>query len=232
MNLQTTNSGTIDINWEIIDTVLLDMDGTILDLNYDNHVWNNLVPKAFAKESNLDADTAKARMYDRMVEKRGTIDFYRFSHWSQFCNIDMVELHLNATDLVQLRPGAEKFIQWLRLRNTQIAIATNADRASFDIKQSQVDLEGLTDVVVSSHDYGYPKEDPSFWTRLQAAFPYDPARTLFIDDNETVLDAAAQTGIKHLLCVSTPDSEQPKRANLRYPSFDNFEEIFPRESNR
>lgn len=32
------------IAWKEIDTVLLDMDGTLLDLNFDNHFWKEFVP--------------------------------------------------------------------------------------------------------------------------------------------------------------------------------------------
>lgn len=34
-------------NWKTIDTVLLDMDGTLLDLHFDNHFWLSLVPQEF-----------------------------------------------------------------------------------------------------------------------------------------------------------------------------------------
>ncbi|MFV8760570.1 GMP/IMP nucleotidase, partial [Yersinia enterocolitica] len=28
-----------ELNWQEIDTVLLDMDGTLLDLEFDSHFW-------------------------------------------------------------------------------------------------------------------------------------------------------------------------------------------------
>ena len=34
------------LNWSKIDTVLLDMDGTLLDLHYDSHFWLNVIPAA------------------------------------------------------------------------------------------------------------------------------------------------------------------------------------------
>ncbi|MEM7098744.1 MAG: HAD-IA family hydrolase [Pseudomonadota bacterium] len=233
MNLHSSASANPDRpDWKGIDTVLLDMDGTILDLNYDNYVWNTLVPYAFAEGANISIEDARDRMRSRMMEKRGSIDFYRFNHWSEFCNIDMIDLHEQATHLIQLRPGTDRFIHWLRQQNRQILIATNADRKSFDIKQTQIDLKGLADEVISSHDYNCPKESQTFWDTLHDRYAYDPARTLFIDDNEPVLEAAAKAGIGHLLCVNRPDSNQPKRENLRYPSFDHFEEIMPLESDR
>ena len=32
-------------DWQEIDTVLLDMDGTLLDLHYDNYFWLTHIPK-------------------------------------------------------------------------------------------------------------------------------------------------------------------------------------------
>ena len=36
--------------WSGIDTILLDMDGTLLDLHYDNHFWQVYVPEKFAEK--------------------------------------------------------------------------------------------------------------------------------------------------------------------------------------
>jgi 5'-nucleotidase len=35
-----------EFDWREIDTVLLDMDGTLLDLEFDSHFWLSLVPQA------------------------------------------------------------------------------------------------------------------------------------------------------------------------------------------
>lgn len=34
-----------DIAWQEVDTVLLDMDGTLTDLAFDNYFWQTLVPE-------------------------------------------------------------------------------------------------------------------------------------------------------------------------------------------
>jgi putative hydrolase of the HAD superfamily len=57
--------------------------------------------------------------------------------------------------------------------------------------------------------------------------PFDPVRTLFIDDNRAVLDAAARFGIRHLYTVTRPDSARPHRDGLAYPAFDDFAELLP-----
>lgn len=42
------------IDWSAIDTVLLDMDGTLLDLHFDNHFWQHHLPLRFAERHGLD----------------------------------------------------------------------------------------------------------------------------------------------------------------------------------
>ncbi|HNG60363.1 MAG TPA: haloacid dehalogenase, partial [Cellvibrionaceae bacterium] len=39
------------IPWQAIDTLLLDMDGTLLDLHYDNYFWLEYLPRAFAAKN-------------------------------------------------------------------------------------------------------------------------------------------------------------------------------------
>ena len=223
-NTRPTGSPTLD--WTNIDTVLLDMDGTILDLHYDNTVWNELVPRAYAHH--LDIELAKAQniLHERMAEVRGRIEFYDFTAWSTFTGIDLIAVHEQVTDLIKYRPGAENFLRWLQATERTSIIATNADRASLAVKDAHSGICSRVDAVVSSHDYQQPKEAPQFWAHLIEQYPYDPARTLFIDDNTPVLDAAAQSGIAHLLCVTTPDSARGSRTDLGYACMDDFADLY------
>ena len=100
--------------WKTVDTVLLDMDGTLLDLNYDNYVWNTLVPQAYAEQNNLSADTAKETLFQHMMSIKGTIEFYSFEYWTQHCNFDnkqLVSIHQQAAQLIQYRSGVITFLR-------------------------------------------------------------------------------------------------------------------------
>ena len=215
------------LDWNEIDCVLLDMDGTLLDLKYDNRVWNELVPQAYADKAGISFAQAQQTLLERMGEIRGTIEFYSFDYWRSFTGIDLVAVHQQATDLVAYRPGALAFLRWLKTKGCTSIIATNAHPDSVGVKNSNINICGEVDAVVSSHDYAAPKEADDFWLALQDAHSHDFARCLFIDDNELVLDAAFRCGIGHLLTIDTPDSKRPARTQLRYPSFDDFAEICP-----
>ena len=62
-----------------------------------------------------------------------------------------------------------------------------------------------------------------------AAEPFDPARTLFIDDTPNILEAAHRYGIRHLLTLLQPDSGSParRREELHYPGIHHFDELLP-----
>jgi len=104
-------------------------------------------------------------------------------------------------------------------------LVTNAHRTTLDIKMANVDITGWFDRVVVSHDLQAPKEDQDFWHRLQALHPFEPSRTLLIDDTERVLDSARDYGIAHLLTLLQPDSQQQKRLSTRFPGIHHFDEI-------
>ena len=213
--------------WDKIESVLLDMDGTLLDLNYDNRVWNELVPAAFAQQRGLSVDAAKQHLLAHMRDIRGTIEFYSFEYWIAYTGIDLVEVHRQATELVDYRPGALAFLRWVRSTGRHCVIATNAHRDSILVKDEFIGICAEVDDVASSHDYGFAKEDPRFWAALQQQYGYEPAKAMFIDDNEPVLAAARRSHIGHVYGITTPDSSKPPRDIPNYPTFDHFAEICP-----
>lgn len=80
-------------DWSAIDTVLLDMDGTILDLKFDHHFWLELVPTKFAAQNALTVDAAKARLMPLFAAKQGTLEWYSIDHWSRELDLDLPALN-------------------------------------------------------------------------------------------------------------------------------------------
>lgn len=215
-------------DWSAIDTVFLDMDGTLLDLHFDNQVWNHEVPRAYVDAQGLGYDMAREQLLEHMREIHGTIEFYSFEYWNAYTGLDLTDLHVKHATLVSYRPGALDFLRWLRLQDDKTTIiATNAHRHSIAVKDAQLNVSAEVTGVVSSHDFQAPKESLEYWQAMQQVHPFDPARAIFIDDNEPVLDHARAVGIQHLWTVSTPDSKRPQKAPLSYPCFSSFDELRP-----
>jgi putative hydrolase of the HAD superfamily len=215
------------IDWNLIDTVLLDMDGNQMDLSYDNTHWNQLLTERYGALHDMSVDAARSFLFGHMHQHHGTLTFYCLDHWAEFTGLNIIALHEELAALIRYRPSAEQFLVWLRDRGKRALLVTNAHRDSLRVKNLHAGVVARLDADVSCHDYGAPKESPHFWTALMAEHPFDPERTLFIDDNDHVLKAAGAFGIRHLLTISQPDSGRPLRGGLNYPAFNDFCELLP-----
>jgi putative hydrolase of the HAD superfamily len=213
------------VSWEAIDTVLLDMDGTLLDLAYDNTLWTHLLPERFSQRHGLTLDHARTHLFEHMNTCRGRLEFYCLDYWAEFTGLDIVALHQELVRLIAYRPGAREFLAHLDTTRRRSVLVTNAHRDSLAVKDRHTRLAERLHAVVSCHDYGAPKESRCFWETLMVEHPFDPARTLLIDDNAAVLDAAADFGIAQLLTVAQPDSQRPARQGLAHPAVGDFADL-------
>ncbi|PLW81005.1 GMP/IMP nucleotidase [Kineobactrum sediminis] len=215
------------INWDNIDTVLLDMDGTLLDLHFDNHFWMDHLPRLYAEKNGIPEASASTTLHGRFGSLQGTLDWYSLDYWSSQLEMDIPALKQELRHMIRLRPFALEVLQQLHAGPCEVVMVTNAHRKTLDIKMAQVDITPWFDHMVVSHELNAPKEDQAFWHNLQALHPFDPARTLLIDDTESVLDSAHRYGIAHLLTLLQPDSRHQLRIDTRFPGIHHFDEIMP-----
>ena len=215
------------INWNVIDTVLLDMDGTLLDLHFDNHFWMEHLPRVYAEKQQITLEASFTQLSDRFHSGRGTLEWYCLDHWSEQLGMDIPAMKRELQHMIRLRPFALEFLKKLHRSHRDVVMVTNAHRKTLEIKMDNVDITGWFDRVVVSHDLQAPKEEQAFWHKLQALHPFDPSRTLLIDDTESVLESARRYGIEHLLTLLQPDSQRQKRIDSRFPGIHHFDEIMP-----
>lgn len=214
-------------DWSTIDTVLLDMDGTLLDLHFDNHFWLEHVPRRYAEHHGLDPVAARAELTRRYRDIQGTLDWYCVDHWSRELELDIALLKEEVDHLIAVHPHVIDFLDLLHARDKGRVLVTNAHQKSLQLKMRRTRLDGHLDRIVCAHDYRLPKEHPDFWHRLRAELAFDPARTLFVDDSLAVLEAARAYGIGRLLCVSRPDSRQPEREVQGFATVPGFAALLP-----
>jgi|SaaInlV_100m_DNA_5_1039725.scaffolds.fasta_scaffold09096_3 5'-nucleotidase len=213
------------INWEHLDTILLDLDGTLLDLHYDNYFWLDYVPKRWAEQKGRTEEECRQHLHLTYDEIRGTLDWYCLDYWSDRLGLDLVALKKEVLEKISLRPDAERFLEFLQSLEKKVILVTNGHRDGLEIKLAKTGISSLFSEIVSSHDFQVPKEQQSFWQQLQQQHPFEPEKTLFVDDNESVLQSAQLFGIQQLLQILQPDMQQPARTAKHFPAIQHFSEI-------
>ena len=213
------------IDWKKIDTVLLDMDGTLLDLNFDNHFWKEFVPLKYAQQKALSLESAKQVLEPQFKSMEGTLEWYCLDYWSEVLQLDIAGLKAEISGLIAVLPHVTEFLEKLQQSSQRVLLVTNAHRDSLGLKMEKTCLQPFFDGIISSHDLGFPKENTDFWPLLQQQQTFDKNTTLLIDDSLAVLNSAKQFGIAHLISVSKPDSRQPKKTVIDYRAIEDFREL-------
>lgn len=187
------------------------MDGTLLDLHFDNYFWTEYLPQKWGELNGLDTQTARARLAVQLQSKAGTLSWYCLDFWSGQLGVDILTMKEDIRHLIRERPGTLDFLQFLSRIGKQKALVTNAHQDLITMKFDCTAIGRHFEHVFCAHHFGYPKEDVRFWHELRAVYAFRPETTLLIDDNQTVLRSARDYGIRHLLTIAQPDSRYPKR---------------------
>jgi HAD superfamily hydrolase (TIGR01509 family) len=207
-------------DWDAIDTVLLDLDGTLLDLAFDSHFWHEVIPRHYAAARGLDLEAARSELQPMFRTREGTLDWYCVDFWSRQLQLDVMAIKQPHRERVRWLPGAESFLRGLRARGKRIVMLTSSHPKVLALKHERTQVRDHFDAVFTSHEFGVPKEDARFWPALRRVEDYDPQRTLFVDDNLAVLRSARDAGICWLRAVRRPDSSGPARLQDEFTAVD------------
>ena len=214
------------LDWEKIDTVLFDMDGTVLDLHFDNYFWEELVPERYAQMHGLDSAQASALLKERYASVHGTLDWYCLDFWEHNLAIDILALKQEIRHKIALRPNAIALLEALRQSGKQLILVTNAHPDSLALKMEHTGIAEHFDHRISSHTLQLAKENHGFWQSLRDTHHYEPKRSLLIDDSLPVLRQAKAEGLAHLRAIRQPDSQRKAlAADNDFIQIDNFSEI-------
>ena len=215
------------IDWNKINSVFLDMDGTLLDLYFDNHFWREHVPMRYAEYNGLKIEAAREHLFPLFQSVEGTMEWYCVDYWSQQLGMDIAELKREVDHLISVHPHVIDFLTAMRQLSKRIVLVTNAHSKSLELKMQSTQLSGHFDAIICAHDIGLPKEEPEFWDKLQLTEAFNKSDTLLVDDSLPVLRSARQYGIAHLLAVYKPDTRAPVKDVEEFNAINHFSDIMP-----
>ena len=153
------------------------------------------------------------------------MQWYCLDFWSAELKIPVRELKRETADLIALRPDADTFLAAIKEAGKRVIMITNAHRDSLSLKLERIELAPYFERLISSHDYGFPKESPQFWDALHADIGFEPARSLFIDDTLPILRSARDFGVRHLLAVKQPDSKKGPKDTEEFAALEDYREL-------
>lgn len=215
----------IELPWQSIDTVLLDMDGTLLDLHFDNYFWLDYIPQCYAKTQKITLPESKKILTSFYQQVKGTLDWYCLDYWSKKLALNIVALKKQVDHKIAFRSNSIEFLKFLNEQNKRVILATNAHPKALEVKLLKADFSQYFEIMSSSHEIGYAKESQKYWKKLTHQFNINPQTSLFIDDNLTVLKSAHQFGIAHNLGITQPDSKNNPVVCAPFTSIQDFSQL-------
>lgn len=215
------------LDWSAIEWVLLDMDGTLLDLAYDNWFWRTLVPERYAAARGLSVAEAEAVLEPRFMEVAHTLPWYCTDYWSRITGLDMAALKRESRERIGVLDGTEEFLSAVRDSGRKLWLATNAHRDSWQVKLEKTGLAHYFGEIISSHDFGAPKESQDFWNGFNAKHPFVKERAFFADDSVPVLRGASMFGIGQIRAIAMPEKGRPRREISEFVAVDRLADLLP-----
>ncbi len=214
-----------EFSWSEIDTVLLDMDGTLLDKYFDDFFWEEYVPKIFAEQNQMSSEQARKELLKRYQRVESTLQWTDLDYWSEQLQLDIPELKCKVDHLIQVHPFVIDFLQFIKIIGKKVHLVTNAHSKTLEIKMRKTALGEWFDRIVCAEEVGEAKEQPAFWDKLEGMLNYDRKRTLLADDTAKVLRSAKAYEMGFLIFVARPSSRLPTRYSEEFPSIVTFDEL-------
>ncbi len=214
------------IDWQNIDTILLDMDGTILDLHFDLHFWMEYMPLMFANKHGITHDEAKNKLYPILQAEEGKLHWYCLDYWQKRLQLNIIRLKEDVAHLIQIHPFVLEFLEQAKAHKKRIYLVTNAHQKILKLKMRITNLESYFDDIISSHDYNVAKEKQEFWQQLEGEIKFDKIKSIFFDDSLSVLKSAKQYGIGTIIAISKPSSKIDAKEVKGFTNIDTFKHAF------
>jgi len=108
-----------------IRTLLLDLDGTLLDLAFDTHFWLEVVPASYGARRGMSAERAlREEIAPRLRDAEGTLNWYSLDYWSRMLEMDLSALKVEHDTRIAWLPGAREFLARQRSSGRRLVLAT------------------------------------------------------------------------------------------------------------
>lgn len=212
-------------DWTGVDDVLLDMDGTLLDRDFDNFFFEDELPRRYAALHRMTEQAAREKLFALYRAVEGELAWTDLHYWTNTLGIDVVSLTQELSDRIGYLPGVEGFLEAMRAKRKRMTVLTNAHAEGVAIKCRKTGVDKQVDRIVNAFEVGCLKMRPDYWPGCQKLVGFDPDRSLYIDDDEACLAAAEAFGIRHIFHSARSSTKLPPHPSGRYTPLENLQDL-------
>ena len=210
------------LDWHSVDDVLLDMDGTLLDRDFDNFFFEEELPRRYAALHRLSERAAREKLFALYRAVEGELAWTDLHYWTRTLGIDVVAMTQELSGRICYLPGVEMFLHEVRANRKRMTVLTNAHADGVTIKCRKTGVDKQVDRIVNAFEVGCLKMRPDYWPACQKLVGFDPARSLYIDDDEACLAAARAFGIRHIYHSARSSTKLPSHPSSRFTPIENL----------
>ncbi len=183
-----------------LENILIDMDGVLLDTEYDNYFWQKHIPLKYAELKSIDADQAIKITHTLFNFKKGNKDWYDLDYWSNMFGLDVEKEKLSddMINRIKLKKGAVEFLDKYH-NDKNLYLVTNAHRKTLNIKMQKFPLMNYFKMLICSHELRHVKEEIPFWFILRNKLGIDYNKSILIEDTIDNVKSAYHAGLRSIL---------------------------------
>ena len=223
-------------------TILLDLDGTLVDTAPDLMNAHNYVMKKFGYETKSTDDIRKMigqgaksligksvwgqakkelkKIKDKNITEQMVKDFIKYYG----------ENILKESELIE---GVEDFLNWSKKNQISLAVCTNKpERLAVDLLK-KIKIYDYFEYVAGSDTFDYCKPDPRHLTNIVEILNGDLRKSIMVGDSETDADTATNANVPFILLENGYTERMPNeiKHNHLVKNFINIEMIIEKYLN-
>ncbi|MCD6480803.1 MAG: HAD family hydrolase [Thermoplasmata archaeon] len=167
------------------EVISFDLDGTLVKMDFVNHVWLERIPELYAEKYGMDVERAKKYIMDEYMKVGPeAIEWYDIHYWiDKFkLDVDWKELLMSCSSYLEMYPEVEEVLR--NLSGKKLIIISNAAHEFINVEISILNLSPYFDRIFSAvSDFGKTKKDEDVYKMAMEEMGVDGSDAVHVGDN-------------------------------------------------